>query len=40
MKELARRWLPPPLRSLARRLYYRPIDPWIAGFGVVTAQPA
>ncbi len=24
MKELARRWLPPPLRSLARRLYYRP----------------
>ncbi|GAB4347815.1 MAG: 3-carboxyethylcatechol 2,3-dioxygenase [Immundisolibacter sp.] len=24
----------------ARRLYYRPIDSWIAGFGVVTAQPA
>jgi 2,3-dihydroxyphenylpropionate 1,2-dioxygenase len=24
----------------AQRLYYRPIDPWIAGFGVVTAQPA
>jgi 2,3-dihydroxyphenylpropionate 1,2-dioxygenase len=24
----------------ARRLYYRPIDPWIAGFGVVTALPA
>lgn len=24
----------------ARRLYYRPIEPWIAGFGVVTALPA
>ena len=23
----------------AQRLYYRPIDPWIAGFGVVTARP-
>ncbi len=23
----------------AKRLYYRPIAPWIAGFGVVTAQP-
>lgn len=24
----------------AQRRYYRPIAPWIAGFGVVTAQPA
>jgi 2,3-dihydroxyphenylpropionate 1,2-dioxygenase len=24
----------------AQRRYYRPITPWIAGFGVVTAQPA
>lgn len=35
-----RTWLAAAGLYRARRLYYRPIDPWITGFGVVTALPA